>query len=129
MRPRTLLIGALLAFAAAGGGSYGVSLDAQTAAKPEPAPEQALVDKYCVACHNARTLSGNLSLAGLDVSQPGDHPEIFEKVVRKVRAGLMPPESLAPSARRWTASPPASRRSSIARRRSRLIPAVVVSIE
>ena len=48
----------------------------------------------CVTCHNARTLSGNLSLAGLDASKPGDHPEVFEKVVRKVRAGLMPPAGM-----------------------------------
>jgi len=56
--------------------------------------DQALVDKYCATCHNARTLSGNLSLAGLDVTAPADHPEIFEKVIRKVRAGLMPPAGM-----------------------------------
>jgi len=56
--------------------------------------DQALVDTYCVSCHNARTLSGNLSLAGLDATRPGDYPETFEKVVRKVRAGLMPPAGM-----------------------------------
>ena len=56
--------------------------------------DQALVDKYCATCHNARTLSGNLSLAGLDVTAPADHPETFEKVIRKVRAGLMPPAGM-----------------------------------
>ena len=91
MTPRSLLIGGLLVFAVVAGSSRGVSLEAQVPAKPEPAAEQALVDKYCVTCHNARTLSGNLSLAGLDASKPGDHPDVFEKVVRKVRAGLMPP--------------------------------------
>ena len=91
MTPRSLLIGGLLVFAVVVGSSRGVSLEAQVPAKPEPAAEQALVDKYCVTCHNARTLSGNLSLAGLDASKPGDHPDVFEKVVRKVRAGLMPP--------------------------------------
>jgi mono/diheme cytochrome c family protein len=58
------------------------------------ASDQGLVDKYCVTCHNDRTKSGNLTLAGLDAGRPGDHPETFEKVVRKVRAGLMPPAGL-----------------------------------
>jgi len=62
--------------------------------KPDTTSDQALVDKYCVTCHNARTLSGNLSLAGLDVVKPAEHPEIFEKVIRKVRAGLMPPAGM-----------------------------------
>ncbi len=62
--------------------------------KPDTTSEQALVDKYCVTCHNARTLSGNLSLAGVDAAKPGEHPEIFEKVIRKVRAGLMPPAGM-----------------------------------
>ena len=94
MTPRSLLIGGLLSFAVVAGSSREGSLQAQAPATPEPAAEQALVDKYCVTCHNARTLSGNLSLAGLDASKPGDHPEVFEKVVRKVRAGLMPPAGM-----------------------------------
>ena len=94
MTPRSLLIGGLLSFAVVAGSSRERSLQAQVLATPEPVAEQVLVDKYCVTCHNARTLSGNLSLAGLDASKPGDHPEVFEKVVRKVRAGLMPPAGM-----------------------------------
>jgi uncharacterized protein DUF1592/uncharacterized protein DUF1588/uncharacterized protein DUF1587/uncharacterized protein DUF1585/uncharacterized protein DUF1595/cytochrome c len=56
-----------------------------------PPADRALVDQYCLTCHNDRAKTGNLSLTGLDVSQPGDQAEIWEKVVRKVRAGLMPP--------------------------------------
>jgi len=67
---------------------------APVAARGTVASEQALVDKYCMTCHNDRTKSGNLTLAGLDVGRPGDHPETFEKVVRKVRAGLMPPSGM-----------------------------------
>jgi len=67
-----------------------VDLKANTAS----VTDQALVDKYCVTCHNDRTLSGNLSLAGLDATKPADHPETFEKVIRKIRAGLMPPAGL-----------------------------------
>jgi hypothetical protein len=53
--------------------------------------ERALLDQYCVPCHNSRTKTANLSLEGLDLSTVGDHPELWEKVVRKLRAGVMPP--------------------------------------
>jgi len=59
-----------------------------------PSSDRALVDQYCLTCHNDRAKTGNLSLTGLDVSQPGDQAEIWEKVVRKVRAGLMPPSGM-----------------------------------
>ncbi|HEY7188341.1 MAG TPA: DUF1592 domain-containing protein [Vicinamibacterales bacterium] len=77
----------------------GVAGDAQVA-KPNAGgaatklPDRALVDQYCLTCHNDRAKTGNLSLTGLDVSQPGDQAEIWEKVVRKVRAGLMPPSGM-----------------------------------
>ena len=79
----------------------GVAGEAQVVApKPQsgeggnrPSSERALVDQYCLTCHNDRAKTGNLSLTGLDVSQP-DQAEIWEKVVRKVRAGLMPPSGM-----------------------------------
>jgi mono/diheme cytochrome c family protein len=52
---------------------------------------RALVDQYCATCHNARMKAGGLLLDELDLSRLGDHPEIGEMVVRKLRAGLMPP--------------------------------------
>src|SRR5499426_3685393 len=54
---------------------------------------RALVDQYCVTCHNARMKTGGLVLDKdqLDFSRLTDHTELAEKVVRKVRAGLMPP--------------------------------------
>jgi mono/diheme cytochrome c family protein len=52
---------------------------------------RALLDQYCVTCHNDRLKTSNLSLEHLDLSTAGDHPEIWEKVVRKLRAGVMPP--------------------------------------
>jgi mono/diheme cytochrome c family protein len=100
---QALLIVGLVFVAVAAGSSREESLQAQAASSPQvrlkpdttyKADDQAFVDKYCVGCHNARTLSGNLSLAGLDASKPADHPETFEKVIRKVRAGLMPPAGM-----------------------------------
>ena len=52
---------------------------------------RALLDQYCVTCHNDRTKTANLSLEGLDLATVGDHPELWERVVRKLRAGVMPP--------------------------------------
>src|SRR5688500_19704062 len=54
------------------------------------ATQRALVDQYCVTCHNARLKTADLLLDELDLSRLGDHAEIGEKVVSKLRAGLMP---------------------------------------
>jgi hypothetical protein len=53
--------------------------------------EQALVNRYCAACHSTRMRAGELVLAGVDVGAVADNPELWEKVVRKLRNGLMPP--------------------------------------
>jgi mono/diheme cytochrome c family protein len=52
---------------------------------------QAVVNRYCVTCHSARLKTGGLVLEGLAVAQSGQQPQIWEKVVRKVRTGMMPP--------------------------------------
>ena len=52
---------------------------------------RAVVQRYCLTCHNARVKAGGLLLDQLDAGQPEQHPEIFEKVVRKLRTGMMPP--------------------------------------
>ncbi len=62
---------------------------ADTAAQ---APSRALLDRYCVTCHNERLQTANLMLDRVDLAQVGDHAEQLEKVVRKLRAGQMPPE-------------------------------------
>jgi mono/diheme cytochrome c family protein len=55
---------------------------------------EALLKQYCVTCHNARLKTGGLELDGLDLSKLPDHAEVWEKVVRKVRAGVMPPQGI-----------------------------------
>ena len=52
---------------------------------------QVLVERYCVTCHNDRLETGGFSLEALDVADVAAHPEAWEKVVRKLRAGAMPP--------------------------------------
>ena len=59
---------------------------------PEAAPAaQAVVDRYCVTCHNPRTRAGGLALDALETADAGREPQTWEKVVRKVRTGMMPP--------------------------------------
>jgi len=53
--------------------------------------ERAFLNQYCVGCHSERLKTGGLTLEKLDVAAPAAHAEIWEKVVRKLRAGMMPP--------------------------------------
>ena len=56
-----------------------------------PAEHQALVSRYCLDCHSSAERAGDLSLEGLDLAEAGQHPEIWERVVRKLRVAMMPP--------------------------------------
>jgi cytochrome c551/c552 len=60
-----------------------------TAASPQP--PRAVFDKYCVGCHNQRVKTAGLALDVLDPAQVSEHAEAWEKVVRKLRTGAMPP--------------------------------------
>src|SRR5512138_3649976 len=60
-------------------------------AAPAASAQRALITRYCVGCHNERTRSGNLALDAIDVADVTAHPQVWEKVIRKVGAGLMPP--------------------------------------
>jgi len=60
-------------------------------AQPDAVRFRAVLDQYCVTCHNDRTRTANLSLQNLDLRSVGDQAELWEKVVRKLRAGVMPP--------------------------------------
>ena len=93
-------------------------ISAQTAPAPLPAAsERKLLDQYCVTCHNQRLKTANLTLDKLDPANVAAQPESWEKVVRKLRAGMMPPSaSRGPPPRLrgtsfarkmiWTAPPP-----------------------
>ena len=64
------------------------------AAQPRVSPHRALLDQYCVTCHNQRMkASGNtpIALDTLDLAHVTADAESWERVVRKLRAGLMPP--------------------------------------
>lgn len=53
--------------------------------------QAALVGQYCATCHSDRGKAGGLSLAGFDPRQAPEHPAQVEKMIRKLRAGMMPP--------------------------------------
>ena len=64
---------------------------AAQAADPMAAPSRAMIDQYCVACHSERLKTGQLVLENRDLAKIGADAEIWEKVVRKLRNGQMPP--------------------------------------
>jgi mono/diheme cytochrome c family protein len=55
------------------------------------ARQRAVLDEYCVTCHSDQLKTAGLSLEKLDLARVGDNAEIWEKVIRKVRVGMMPP--------------------------------------
>ena len=60
-------------------------------AAPAADTRQALLKQYCITCHNHRLNTGNLALDTLDLADAGSNASVWEKVVRKLRAGVMPP--------------------------------------
>ena len=59
--------------------------------KQNATAQRAVLDKYCVGCHNARVKAGGLLLDQLDLARLADQAAIGEKVALKLRAGMMPP--------------------------------------
>ena len=64
-----------------------------TGAPPSASSSRQLLDRYCVTCHNARLETAGLSLDQLDVTNVSAGGEVWEKVVRKLRTGTMPPSA------------------------------------
>ncbi len=57
--------------------------------------QRALLDKYCVTCHSQRLKTGGLALDTADLTNIPAQSEIWEKVIRKLRAEMMPPVGAA----------------------------------
>jgi len=89
---QTMLAAAVLLVVAA---TTRVTTQSQTATRGvsvAPATSsQAVIDRYCSTCHNTRMRAGGLALDALDIAAAGREPQTWEKVVRKVRTGMMPP--------------------------------------
>ena len=54
--------------------------------------QQAVVDRYCGYCHDDVERSGDMSMSGLDLAHVEENAELVEKMIRKLRAGMMPPK-------------------------------------
>jgi mono/diheme cytochrome c family protein len=71
---------------------------AGTSVRPRPSTDAgryaAVVDQYCVRCHNERTRSGGLVLSNVDFTDVPAYAERLEKVVRKLGTGAMPPQGM-----------------------------------
>ena len=56
-----------------------------------PASPQAVLDQYCITCHNQKLRTAGLMLDAVDVTRPAANAEVWERVIAKLRAGSMPP--------------------------------------
>ncbi len=83
------------AFGAPGSGAT-LQFPAGSLEGPSRADSDDVVQEYCVACHNDSMLRGNLSLERFTLDSAGETGEVAEMMIRKLRAGMMPP----PGARR-----------------------------
>ena len=69
-------------------------LPASLVASEQPPTPMAVIQEYCVTCHNDYTLTGGMSLQSFDVGHPDRNAELAERMIRKLRAGLMPPKEM-----------------------------------
>jgi mono/diheme cytochrome c family protein len=68
------------------------SVGAATPANNPPAPaSRALLDRYCIACHNQKAKTANLSFDTMDLTHLAKDALVWERAVRKLRGGMMPP--------------------------------------
>jgi mono/diheme cytochrome c family protein len=57
-------------------------------------PNQALITRYCTGCHNQKLKTANLALDVLDLAHPEKDPLTWERAIRKLRGGMMPPPGM-----------------------------------
>jgi cytochrome c553 len=66
------------------------------AQQPAPETRAEIVKQYCVGCHSEKGKAGGLSLVTFDAAHAEQNADVAERMIRKLRAGMMPP----PGARR-----------------------------
>ncbi len=80
----------VLLFLTTGASAQGINAQ-DTAADPSATNSRQLLNRYCVTCHNSNLETAGLDLSSLDLTEITEHAETWEKVVRKLRTGTMPP--------------------------------------
>src|SRR5687767_4542072 len=78
----------------AGARSSSVPVPVTRASTPADFDVQAMLNKYCVVCHNKMMQTANLGFDTLNAAEPSTHPETWEKVINKLRTGTMPPAGM-----------------------------------
>ena len=103
MRHRiTLTLAAATALTGLGWWAVGFPPDRGATASPAPPPTaaeptalRAVVGEFCVGCHSGDAAKGGLNLAAVNADEIGRHPDVWEKVARRLRARQMPPAGKA----------------------------------
>ena len=86
-----LLVGGWLAVSYAGVQTAPGQPQPASALASDAADTRAVLDRYCVGCHNERLLTGGLALDTLDAGAPATNADVWERVIQKLRTGTMPP--------------------------------------
>jgi cytochrome c551/c552 len=71
-----------------------VAAGAQSAQTLSAEARDALLRQYCTGCHNDRLKTGGMTLTSLDLAHPDQTAELAEQIIRKLRAGMMPPAGM-----------------------------------
>ncbi|MBM62371.1 MAG: hypothetical protein CL484_05425 [Acidobacteria bacterium] len=72
----------------------GIIVEVPQAQSVTDATHTDLINQYCLSCHNSRVLMAGLALDTVSAGPIGDYTEVWEKVVRKLRARQMPPSNV-----------------------------------
>ena len=89
--PRRLRVPAFLVGSVVVMWGHVLPVNAQTADATEAQLLTSTIGRYCASCHNDRLRTADLSFDGVDLSQVGEHAELWEGVVSKLRTRAMPP--------------------------------------
>ena len=86
-----LLIGAIIFI---GPGDGGVAIGQEAGGVTTLESQREMVSDYCATCHNDALLEGGFSFSELDLDHPEQNAAQAERLIRKVRSGMMPPAGL-----------------------------------
>jgi hypothetical protein len=100
MAPRASVM-TRLSIALLAGALFTMQADDPKPAKPQSAPRatlapaaKAVIQQYCLGCHNAKLKTAGIVLDSDEIQRIGDHPDLWERVARKLHTGEMPPAGL-----------------------------------
>src|SRR5215470_5255596 len=90
MRYVILILASLLVILSPGSGNL-AAVQPQQPVAASSSPQRALLDQYCVTCHNQRSKTANVMFDTMDLANLAKDAKIWERALRKLRGGMMPP--------------------------------------